>query len=42
MDKIPSFFAMPFGLFLCFGPALLAWWLEERKSAAEERQRPPK
>ena len=38
MDKIPSFFAMPFGLFLCFGPALLAWWLEERKSAAEEKR----
>ena len=26
MDKFWSIFAMPIGVALCFGPALVVWW----------------
>jgi hypothetical protein len=29
MDKFWSIFAMPIGVALCFGPALVVWWLTE-------------
>lgn len=32
MDIIVSYFAMPFGILLCFGPALVVWVLAEMKS----------
>lgn len=31
MDKFWSIFAMPIGLMMCFGPALVVWWLTDRK-----------
>ena len=36
MDKFWSIFAMPIGVALCFGPALVVWWLTEgaKKSRA--------
>jgi hypothetical protein len=29
MDKFWSIFTMPIGVALCFGPALVVWWLTE-------------
>jgi hypothetical protein len=31
-------YAMPLGVLLCFGPALIVWIRAELRSAAEERQ----
>jgi len=35
MDAFWSIFAMPIGVALCFGPAMVVWWLTEgqKKSA---------
>ncbi len=32
-DAYVSILAMPVGVTICFGPALLFWWLAERKDA---------
>jgi hypothetical protein len=37
MDALVSILAMPFGVFLCFGPAMLVWYLTERKSRPAEK-----
>ena len=31
MDKFWSILAMPLGVALCFGPALIVWWLTRDK-----------
>jgi len=39
LDIIVSYFTMPFGVALCFGPAMIVWWLSERrKKAAGEKK----
>jgi hypothetical protein len=39
MDKFWSIFAMPIGLALCFGPAMIVWRLTEgRKKSADKKQ----
>lgn len=37
MDTFISFFAMPIGVLICFGPALVAWLLAEFKPAEPQR-----
>jgi hypothetical protein len=37
MDKFWSILAMPIGLALCFGPAIIAWLLAEWKSPARPK-----
>jgi hypothetical protein len=37
MDALVSILAMPFGVFLCFGPAVLVWYLTDRKNKAAEK-----
>lgn len=32
MDMFWSIFAMPIGVALCFGPAVLVWWLTHDKN----------
>ncbi len=34
MDKFWSIFTMPIGMTLCFGPALLVWWVTRDKGVA--------
>ena len=34
MDKFWSVFTMPIGMTLCFGPALLVWWVTRDKGVA--------
>lgn len=36
MDKFWSIFAMPIGVFLCFGPALLVWLGMELKAKDDD------
>lgn len=31
MDKFWSIFTMPIGVAMCFGPAMIVWWLTDRK-----------
>jgi hypothetical protein len=39
MDKFWSIFTMPLGVALCFGPAMLVWWLTDgRKKSADDKQ----
>jgi hypothetical protein len=38
MDKFWSIFAMPIGLFICFGPALLVWLRMELTAKDEDDQ----
>lgn len=33
MDKFWSEFTMPIGVALCFGPAMIVWWLTEGRKA---------
>jgi hypothetical protein len=33
-----SILAMPFGVVFCFGPAVLVWYLTERKKRSAEKQ----
>jgi hypothetical protein len=37
MDKLYGFLTMPLGVALCFGPAMLVWWLTERKKAGRDK-----
>jgi hypothetical protein len=37
MDKFISICAMPIGVLICFGPALVVWFIAERKSSREEQ-----
>jgi hypothetical protein len=36
MDIFWSIFAMPIGLAVCFGPAMLVWWLTEGGKKSSE------
>lgn len=36
MDIFISFFAMPIGVLVCFGPAILVWLIQEYKSSGEQ------
>jgi len=37
MDAFWSIFAMPIGVALCFGPAMVVWWLTEgQKKSSDE------
>ena len=39
MDKFWSIFAMPIGVALCFGPAMIVWALTEgRKKSPDDKQ----
>jgi hypothetical protein len=35
MDKFWSIMTMPIGVALCFGPAVLVWWLTRDKKSSE-------
>lgn len=37
MDKFWSIFTMPIGVALCFGPALLVWWLTRGKEPRDDK-----
>jgi hypothetical protein len=37
MDKFWSIFAMPIGLTLCFGPAVIVWWLTKDKTSGTDK-----
>jgi hypothetical protein len=39
MDKFWSVFAMPIGLALCFGPAVIVWWLTKDKGSGPDCER---
>jgi hypothetical protein len=36
MDKFWSIFAMPIGVALCFGPAVIVWWLTKDKAESRD------
>lgn len=38
MDKFWSILTMPIGVALCFGPALLVWWLSRDKKPRENER----
>ncbi len=40
LDQFWSIFAMPIGLLICFGPAVVAWLLAEYKSPPPARKKP--
>jgi len=37
MDAFWSIFAMPIGVTLCFGPAVVVWWLTKEKEPPNEK-----
>jgi hypothetical protein len=37
MDKFWSIMTMPIGMALCFGPALLVWWLTDRRKSSKDK-----
>ena len=37
MDKFWSIFAMPIGVALCFGPAVIVWWLTKDKEPRDPK-----
>jgi hypothetical protein len=37
MDKFWSVFTFPLGVLICFGPAIVAWLIEELKSPPSEQ-----
>ena len=37
MDRIFSFFAMPVGILICFGPALVVWLREEYITSGQSK-----
>ncbi len=37
MDAFWSFFAMPIGVTICFGPAVLVWWLTRDKQEQQKQ-----
>jgi len=38
MDKFWSVFTFPIGVLICFGPALVAWLIEEFKTPPPEKK----
>jgi len=36
MDEFWSIFCVPIGVMLCFGPALIAWVIAERKNPSSK------
>jgi hypothetical protein len=38
MDKLISICAMPIGLLICFGPALIIWVIAEKKDSGEPKK----
>jgi hypothetical protein len=38
MDKFISICAMPIGVLVCFGPALIIWVMAELKDSGEEQR----
>jgi hypothetical protein len=39
MDKFISFFAMPIGVLICFGPALVVWLIAEIKGSEKKPEK---
>jgi hypothetical protein len=39
MDKFISICAMPIGVLICFGPALVVWFLAELKGPTDEQKK---
>jgi hypothetical protein len=37
MEVFWSFMTMPIGVVLCFGPAMLVWWLTRDKGPRDDR-----
>jgi hypothetical protein len=37
MDKFWSIMTMPLGVALCFGPAVLIWWLTRERKSTEDK-----
>jgi hypothetical protein len=37
MDKFWSILTMPLGVLLCFGPAMLVWWLTRDRSSGNHK-----
>lgn len=37
MDTFWNFMTMPIGVALCFGPAVLVWWLTRDKESVENK-----
>jgi len=37
MDKFWSIFTMPLGVALCFGPAVIVWWLTRDKAPLDDK-----
>ncbi len=40
MDKFWSIGVVPIGIILCFGPALIAYWLTEKKNPITDERAP--
>jgi hypothetical protein len=38
MDRFVSWFAVPVAVLICFGPAIIAWLIAERKSSGGPEQ----
>jgi hypothetical protein len=38
MDRYVSWFAVPVAVMICFGPAIIAWLIAERKSSGGQEQ----
>ena len=38
MDIFWSFFTMPIGITICFGPAVLVWWLTQKDGPASDKK----
>ncbi len=36
MDKFWSIFAMPIGVAMCFGPAMVIWWLTKDREPKDD------
>jgi inner membrane protein involved in colicin E2 resistance len=41
MDKFWSIMTMPLGVLLCFGPAMLVWWLTRDRSSGNDKPGAP-
>jgi hypothetical protein len=41
MDKFWSIFTMPLGVALCFGPAMIVFWLTRKKEPSDDKNPPP-
>jgi hypothetical protein len=37
MDKFWSIMTMPIGVALCFGPAMIVWWLTRDKESGDDK-----